>query len=471
MLRNILASTALALLAATGALAGDTAKNPLMEEGFFTDKTTLAEVQAVLDKGFGTDERDRYGNNPLHLAIEGHAPLEVLKLLIDKGAAVNQPPGKKGNLVTLYAAYAGDIEVLKLVDAAGADWSAVDDLKSTPLHWLTYNEKATPEMVDFLLAEGVDPAAQNQTGDTAAMDMAWSGAEKPEVLYDYLLSKGSPDLGFNADGQDGFMKAISYAGKGAWLARLYAASEDPLAADNTGLSGVLLASQWGINKERLDFLKAHDFDLFIENAKGENALILSTEYGDADSVALLLAEGFDVNAEGDTGTTPLLNALKDKEHFQPEVVEALIAAGAEVNHADGKGVTALMKLLEAPVEDAASEEGAAKLALFDLLLEKGADLRAVDAGGSTTLIAAVKGAQSVDRLKAILAAGVEVNAMDAEGMTALMYAAGFAKDPAVLELLLEAGADIGVKDVFDDGAAQYAAENKALEGAAVLGRL
>lgn len=470
MLRTLFASTALALLA-SAALAEEAAKNPLMEEGFFTDKTTVAEVQAVFDKGFGVDERDRYGNNPLHLAIEGHAPLEVLKALIDKGAAVNQPAGKKGNLVTLYAAYAGNIEVLKLVDAAGADWAAVDDLKSTPLHWLTYNEHATPEMVDFLLAEGVDPAAQTQSGDTAAMEMAWSETENPGVLYDYLIEKGSPDLGFNADGQDAFMKAISYAGKGEWLNRLHEASEDPQAADNTGLSGVLLASQRGINKDRLEFLKAHDFDLFIENSKGENALILDTEFGDPDSVALLLAEGFDVNSEGDTGNTPLLNAFKDKEYFQPAVVSALIEAGADVTHADAKGVTALMRLLEASVEDATTDDGKAKLALYDLLLSKGADLTAVDAGGATTLIYAVKGGQSVERLKAILAAGVEVNAKDAEGMTALMHAAASGKDPAVLELLLDAGADTGVKDVFDDGAAAYAADNKALEGAAVLARL
>jgi ankyrin repeat protein len=470
MLRTLIASTALALLASV-ALAEEAAKNPLMEEGFFTDKTTVAEVQALFDKGFGVDERDRYGKNPLHLAIDGHAPLEVLQLLIDKGAAVNQPEGKKGELVTHFAAYAGDIEVLKLVDAAGANWLVADDVKETALHWATYNNNLTPEMVEFLLAEGIDPAAQNQTGDTAAMSMAWSEAENAGEIYDLLLAKGSPDLGFNADGEDSFMKAITWSGKGAWLERLYEQSEDPFAANNEGMSGIILASKWGVNKERLEFLKTHDFDIFVENSKGENAMILNAAHGDLEILALLLAEGFDVNSESDTGKTPLLEAFRFKDDYQPAAVTALIEAGADVTHADAKGVTALMKFLEGHIEDPASEDGVAKLALFDVLLSKGADLKGVDAGGATTLIYAVKGGQSIDLLKTILAAGVDVNAKDGDGMTALMYAASLSKDPAVLELLLDAGADTGVKDVFDDGAAAYAADNKALTGAAVLARL
>lgn len=468
MMRSLLGSIAFAAFMAGAGFAEVAADNPLMVAEFFTDKTTVEQVQAELNKGAALDVRGRYGENPLHHAIEGHAPLAVIKLLIAGGAAVNQPVGKKGDLATLYAAYAGDLALMQTLKAAGADFTAVDDVKETALHWLTYNEHPTPEMLEFLIAEGIDPNAQSQSGDTAASQMGWSQAEDPEALYDLLLAKGSDGSGINADGQDLFMKAISYAGKGAWLERLYTESEDPAATDNNGLSGILLASQWGINKDRLEFLEAKGFDLQATTPKGENAMILNATYGDADSIKLLLDRGFDINVVDNKGNSPLLVALKNNA---PENVTAIIAAGADVAHANEKGVTPIMLALSRTVGDPATEEGKPEAALFDLILAKGGDLKAVDAAGASTLIYAVKSGQPLVRIQQIIDVGVNVNAADGEGTTALMFAAIGAKDAAVITALVAAGADTSVRDVFDDNAAALAADNAALKGTAALAML
>ena len=267
--RTLLSSLAVAALLVNAALAED-AVNPLMDEAFFTDKTTVAQAQAELDKGARLDVRGLYGENPLHHAIEGHAPIDVIKLLIAKGAEVNQPAGKKGDVAALYAAYAGNLELLQVMKEAGADFKAVDDLKETALHWLTYNEVYDPAMLQFLLDEGIDPNAQSQSGDTPARAVAWNQSPDAGKMLDAMVAAGSDPTGINADGQDAFMMSISYAGgKSGMLDRFYDMSEDPMAADNNGLSGILLASQWGIDKERLEFLEAKGFDLQVETPKGE----------------------------------------------------------------------------------------------------------------------------------------------------------------------------------------------------------
>jgi ankyrin repeat protein len=464
MLKTLLSSLAVGALFAGAALAE--AANPLMTDTFFTDKTTVAEVQAELDKGAKLDVRGAYGENPLHHAIEGHAPIDVIKLLIAKGAQVNQPAGKKGNLATLYAAYAGNLELLQVLKDAGANFMAVDDVKETALHWMAYNDHYDPEILSFLLAEGLDPNAQTQSGDTPARSVAWHQSPDAGKMLDDLVAAGSDPTGINADGQDAFMMSVSYAGgMSGMLDRFFEMSEDPMAVDNNGLSGILLASQWGIDKERLEFLKAKDFDLQVETPKGANAIILNATWGDAASMKLLTDEGFDINATDDAGNSPLLVAMVENE---PTNIKAIIEAGADVTHANAKGETPLLRALARKNEDPASDGGKELVALIDLLIEKGGDLKGVDTVGATALIYAVKSGQPLARIEQIIAAGVDVNATDAEGTTALMYAAMSSHDPAVVEALIKAGADKTVKDVFDDTAAVMAADNIALKDSPVL---
>ena len=464
-LKTLLSSIAVSTLFAGLAL-GETSQNPLMSEEFFTDKTTVAAVQAALDAGARLDVRGPYGENPLHIAIEGHAPLDVIKLLIAKGAEVNQPAGKKGNVVALYAAYAGNLELMKVLKDAGADFKAVDDLKETALHWLTYSDKYDPAVLAFLLAEGLDPNAQSQNGDTPARSVAWhQSADAGKMLEDFVAA-GSDPSGINADGQDAFMMSISYAGGlSGMLDRFYDMSEDPKAVDNNGLSGILLASQWGVDKPRMEFLQSKGFDLNAETPKGENAIILNATYGDGASMKLLTDAGLDINSQDNKGNSPLLVAMVENE---PANIRAIIEAGADVAHSNDKGETALLRALARKIDDPASNAGKELIALIDLLIENGGDLKATDAAGATALIYAVKSDQPLARIDQIIAAGVDVNATDAEGTTALMHAALSGKNPGVIKALVAAGADTSVKDVFEDTAAVMAADNAALAGNDVL---
>jgi ankyrin repeat protein len=108
--------------------------------------------------------------------------------------------------------------------------------------------------------------------------------------------------------------------------------------------------------------------------KDENGtpLHLAAIMGHKEIVELLIAAGADVNAKTDFGFTPLNYAVVDGRKV---IVELLIAKGADVNAKDDVyGRTPLHR---------AAYKGYKELA--ELFLAKGADVNAKNAGGDTPL--------------------------------------------------------------------------------------
>jgi ankyrin repeat protein len=113
----------------------------------------------------------------------------------------------------------------------------------------------------------------------------------------------------------------------------------------------------------------------VVDADGTPALMAATLFGGADLVKLLLDRGADPNQPGLGGTTALMWAVPSLEK-----VRLLVARGANVNAQSDTGRTPLLV--------AASYPGTAEV--LQLLLGSGADLRAQDKGGTTALALAVR---------------------------------------------------------------------------------
>lgn len=108
------------------------------------------------------------------------------------------------------------------------------------------------------------------------------------------------------------------------------------------------------------------------------------------------------------GATALLLSIQHKDGAEEEV-QALLLKGANINAANDKGVTPLMK---------AADERLAGVA--KALIERGASIDARDQVGHTALMFAA-GSDARDIVDALLAAGAQMNAKNDNGGTVLMW--------------------------------------------------
>ncbi|MGE5245721.1 MAG: ankyrin repeat domain-containing protein [Betaproteobacteria bacterium] len=152
--------------------------------------------------------------------------------------------------------------------------------------------------------------------------------------------------------------------------------------------------------------------------------------GDADAVRTLLKQGADVNAAQGDGMTALHWAALNGE---AELAQMLIYGGANL-----KATTRLEAFT--PLLMAAKT---GRAAVVDLLLKAGADPNAATASGTTPLMfAAASG--NLDAVNTLLAQHADVNAKEsARGETALDFAAAYGRAP-VIRVLTAHGADVAV---------------------------
>ena len=148
----------------------------------------------------------------------------------------------------------------------------------------------------------------------------------------------------------------------------------------------------------------------------------------------MVDDGFDVNTKDEDGWT-LLHYAASRGNVS--VAKALIEAGADVGAREK-----LYSLTPMHFADT--------LPVMEALSAAGADINAEDRRGLTPLQRAVL-VEALSTVEALIAAGADINAKSSKigGSTPLHHAARFVREGPIIEMLVAAGADIHAED--DDG--------------------
>ncbi len=236
-----------------------------------------------------------------------------------------------------WAADQDNIDIAKMLIAAGANVKAANDYGITPLTLACVNGSSA--MVDVLLKAGADPNTVFSEGETALMTASRTG--NVDVVKLLLNAGANPDAKEPNKGQ---------------TATMWAAFE--------GHAGTVKA------------LVEHEADFRAAAKGGYDAMMYAVRQGKTDVVKALLDAGVNVNEKTPEGTT-LLNLAIFNANYQ--TAATLIERGADVNAVDkqmGQPLANLLKIRRPGLCQNPCPRGSGSLSSLDLakiLLDHGAN--------------------------------------------------------------------------------------------------
>lgn len=286
-------------------------------------------------------------------------------------------------------------------------------------------------LVEMFLRRGADPNATDDCGIPVIIYAA--SIPHPEILSSLIESGANPNTVNRFNNSTPLLVLIDWLdaqrGKGyeEVLASIKLLIENGADVNLTGktMKSPLIAAVLQRNVPVVELLLAAGAEINFRDYKERTAYSYAAEIGDKRLKRILMNAGADLTA----GVREYEELYGENAFFQAsadgrtDVVEAMIAAGRDVNSVNEPGkMTALMRAYE--------------VSTVESLLNAGADVNLKDASGFTALIWAAAFRRREIVLK-LIAAGADVNARNNRGETALDLV-GF--EPEIEEALIKAGA-------------------------------
>ena len=395
---------------------------------------SLDMLELLIERGASRDAGDWRGATPLLVALwDGASPRVIARLATSSSVAVAAYPSNADRPAPAHAAIE-DIDALRLVLELGADVSATDHLGNQPLHLAAMNGEV--ESIALLLERGADASAHNFAGQSPwalAVDDD-TRAALPEVqpetersaatvrLHELLeeLERHQHRLGVPWD--ERIAPILNALEEGADASRADRRGVHPLhriAKISQDLSAVVhaLVDAGAVVDARFPG---------TEYRGGWTPLCVALDaYGPAVNTALALIDrGADVASPCGAWSTSALHLSKGRT----EIIERLLALGADPNLLDGYGRAPLSYVLDSAAATklllAVTDQEHIRVALTDrltidvlpLLLEAGADPSALGRYGGNAAHSAA-GQSSVEVLRAVIAAGADPHLPRGDGKT------------------------------------------------------
>lgn len=260
--------------------------------------------------------------------------LKIAQLLLDSGAQVNSQAGFYNTTPLHGAAQNGSLELVKLLVSKGAKVNAVDKEFSMPLAKAVQADNL--EIAKFLLEHGADKTINH--ADTEFQTAIFKA--RSAKMAQLLIANGANVSDRAKKGLSVLLHAVANYLDFDLLKVLLQNGADINAQDNSGMTALLWAAQHPYerdDKNCVQFLLENGANANVPNNQGETPLLVAEKL---EVLQALLAHGADVNAQNEDGQTALIHVAQIYDP-QGEKTKWLLEHGADVNIRDKEGNTAL----------------------------------------------------------------------------------------------------------------------------------
>lgn len=200
-----------------------------------------ADARLVLRLGFSPNGGGIFFTRPIDEAAAGRH-LAVVKLLVQRGAAIDPPPNADVISPLAWAAHNGDLPMMQYLIAHGAKVDGVTRTGNTPLALAARNGQIPA--AQLLLADGANVNAANRGGGTPLIMAAGHGRS---AMVRFLLARGAQVNAVTLSGGTALRAAAAYGDVGTVNA-LIAAGGDLHRRDSWGM----IPLSWAWKNGKLD---------------------------------------------------------------------------------------------------------------------------------------------------------------------------------------------------------------------------
>ncbi len=295
-------------------------------------KEDIAQLQTLLDEHpdlLNTVLRE-FNQTPLAFAIESNNKKVIAYLITCKNIDINHP-GTDGTTALHKAAAKGDLASLSLLLAAGADPDTVDHQRSTPL--ISAAAYGHADVVQALLARLKKSSQVNRQDQRGYTALTYAAVAGDAIITRKLLNHGADPRQPSRENKPPMIYAIERGHPDVVLA-LVESGVNPrkkTASGATPLTSAVTEGHVELAKKLLG--------LGIKfPADWNDPVTIAADNGYALIVYLLHKHGYPIDKPGPWGRTPLMRA---SDQGETDTVNLLIALGANLDHTDYQGQSAL----------------------------------------------------------------------------------------------------------------------------------
>ena len=383
----------------------------------------------LFELGFPKDTLGPNGVNLLMTYIANESPNIKIVEFLAKEINVNLKD-EFGFTACHFAADKIDPSYYNLLQSKGAKLNEKNNNGVTPL-MIACSNNCNPFIIDFLIKNGADISERDCEGDDALL---WAMKNPNEDVIKTLIKHGANIHTQNRNGENILTKAIKNSANIERINYLLSLGIDLNEKDIQGMPAIVYAAYYHPNPEIIELLVQKGANINYLTDKKENILIFAARNNpNVEVIDYLLYKGLDKNYVTAEGETPLLAAGQNPNYL---VMEKLIEKGANLEAVDNEKRNVLFVASKCN-----NNPG-----IISFLIEKGIPVNYRDNFSNTAILYAAQNL-NVDIIKTLVEKGADLNSVNDGGITALMAALFEGNNNIeMVKYLIENGIDVNAKN-------------------------